>query len=139
MIAGEERRAKARPAILPRDEEARLGAQPMRLPADAAISMEKLTNYLLMELPRGDKSRFLAHAGYTGPEAGRLERDLREQILCLEATPLASRGYGDLYEICGFLRGPNGREVAVRTIWMREHETGIVKFITLIPLGRERL
>jgi hypothetical protein len=28
-------------------------------------------------------------------------------------------------------------EVAVRTIWMREFETGLVKFITLIPVGRE--
>ncbi len=26
----------------------------------------------------------------------------------------------------------------VRTIWMREFATGVVKFITLIPLRRER-
>jgi hypothetical protein len=110
----------------------------MRLPADAAISMAKLTDYLLAELPRGDKSRFLAQAGYTRGGASQLERDLRDHILPLEAISLPSRGYGDLCEICGFLRGPNGKEVAVRTVGMREYETGIVKFITLIPLGRER-
>lgn len=63
---------------------------------------------------------------------------MREQVLCMEAIPLPYRGYGDRYEIRGVLRGPNGMELAVRTIWMREHETGIVKFITLIPLRREQ-
>jgi len=37
----------------------------MKLPGDAVISLEKLTGYLLAEQPRGDKSRFLAEAGYT--------------------------------------------------------------------------
>ena len=37
----------------------------MKLPGDAVINLEKLTGYLLSEQPRGDKSRFLAEAGYT--------------------------------------------------------------------------
>jgi hypothetical protein len=64
----------------------------------------------------------------------RLERDLREQILCLEASPLPPRGYGDRFEIRGTLRGPNGVQVPVRTIWMREITTGVVKLITLVPV-----
>ena len=108
----------------------------MRLPADAVISMEKLRGYLLAELPRGDKSRFLAQAGYTQSNAARLERDLREQVLCLDAVPLPTREYGERYEIEGFLRGPNGVQLHIRTIWMRESERRIVKFITLIPLRR---
>lgn len=111
----------------------------MRLPLDAVISLAKLRDYLLTEQPRGDKSRFLAEAGYTYADPGQLERDLREQVLCLDASPLAPRGYGDRYEIRGVLRGPNEVELSVRTIWMREFATGVVKFITLIPLGRERL
>jgi hypothetical protein len=111
----------------------------MKLPTDAVISMEKLANYLLTELPRGDKSRFLAEAGYTRVNAEQLQRDLREQILSLDATPLPTRGYGERYEIRGRLRGPNGMTLLVRTIWMREFATDAVKFITLIPLRRERL
>jgi hypothetical protein len=111
----------------------------MRLPADAVISMEKLAAYLLTELPRRDKSRFLAEAGYTRDSAEQLERDLREQILSLDAIPLPARGYGERYEIRGSLRGPNGMTLSVRTIWMREFATGIVKFITLIPVRRGRL
>ena len=110
----------------------------MRLPADALISLEKLTDYLLTELPRGDKSRFLREAGYAYADPRRLERELREQVLCLDANPLSPRGYGDRYEIRGILRGPNGVGLPVRTIWMREFATGIVKFITLIPLRREQ-
>ncbi len=109
----------------------------MKLPADASISLDKLTDYLLTELPRGDKSRYLAQAEYTMVNAHELERDLREQILCLEASPLPPRGHGDRYEIRGVLRGPHGVDLPVRTIWMREFETGVVKFITLIPLRRE--
>ncbi len=101
--------------------------------------MEKLADYLLTELPRGDKSRFLAEAGYTRGNAEQLERDLRGQILSLDATALPARGYGERYEIRGSLRGPNGVALSVRTIWMREFATGIVKFITLIPLRRGRL
>jgi hypothetical protein len=110
----------------------------MRLPTNALISMEKLAGYLLTELPRGDKSRFLAEGGYTRRNAEQLERDLREQILSLEATSLPASGYGERYEIRGSLHGPNGTTLSVRTIWMREAATDIVKFITLIPLRRGR-
>jgi len=76
----------------------------MKLPADAVISVEKLEGYLLTELPRGDKSRFLAEAGYTKVNADVLERDLRGQILTCDATLLPARGYGERYEIQGILR-----------------------------------
>lgn len=110
----------------------------MKLPADTIIALEKLTGYLLSEQPRGDKSRFLAEAGYTKANPERLRRDLREQVLRLDATPLPSRGYGDLYEITGILHGPNGVRLPVRTVWMRERATDQAKFITLVPLRRGR-
>jgi len=110
----------------------------MKLPADAIIALEKMTRYLFVDRPRGDKSRFLAKAGYTMANPEQLRRDLREQVLPLDATPLPPRGYGDMYEIRSILRGPNGVGLPVRTIWMRERATGQVKLITLVPLRRER-
>jgi len=110
----------------------------MKLPADAIIALEKMTGYLLADRPRGDKSSFLAEAGYTMANPDQLRRDLREQVLPLNAAPLPPRGYGDMYEIRGILRGPNGVGLPVRTFWMRERATGLVKFITLVPLRRER-
>ncbi|TAJ07217.1 MAG: hypothetical protein EPO61_14740 [Nitrospirae bacterium] len=105
----------------------------MKLPADALIAMDKLTRYLLVPQARGDKSAFLAGAGYARDNAEQLLRDLRSQILPLDATALGSNKFGQYYEIRGKLTGPNGVTLSVRTIWMTEHLLGITKFVTLIP------
>jgi hypothetical protein len=80
---------------------------------------------------RGDKSRFLAKAGFV-PENGEvLLQALREQILPLEAVHLEKSEFGQLFEICGDLTGPSGRTLSVRTIWMTEGLSGRTEFITL--------
>lgn len=105
----------------------------MKLPADTVIAEDKLTRYLLVPHARGDKSAFLAGAGYTLEHAGQLLWDLRAQILPLEAIELESNKFGQYYQIRGTLTGPNGMTVFVRTIWMTEYLSGVTKFVTLIP------
>lgn len=105
----------------------------MKLPADSLIAGDKLTRYLLISQVHGDKSLFLAQAGYTLRNADDLLKDLRLQILSLDAQPLATNQFGQYYEIRGPLTGPNGGTLTVRTIWMTEHLSGITKFVTLIP------
>jgi hypothetical protein len=105
----------------------------MKLSTGAVIATDKLTRYLLVPQARGDKSAFLAGAGYTINNADQLLRDLREQILPLDATALESNKFGQYFEVRGRLTGPNGVVLAVRTIWMTEHLSGITKFVTLIP------
>ena len=105
----------------------------MKLPADTVIARDKLTRYLLVPQARGDKSAFLAGAGYISETADQLLRDLRVQILPLDAVVLESNTFGKYCEIRGRLTGPNGVILAVRTIWMTEHLSGITKFVTLIP------
>lgn len=105
----------------------------MKLPTDAVIAEDKLTRYLLLPQVRGDKSRFLAEAGYTLQQADQLRRDLRTQILSLEAQELESNKFGRYYQVRGTLTGPNGVALPVRTIWMTEHLSGVTKFVTLIP------
>ena len=105
----------------------------MKLPANTIIATDKFTRYLLVRQARGDKSAFLAGAGYTLGNVDQLLHDLRTHILPLEAAPLESGKFGQYYEIRGSLSGPNGVTRAVRTIWMTEHLSGITKFITLIP------
>ncbi|TAJ26049.1 MAG: hypothetical protein EPO64_07005 [Nitrospirae bacterium] len=105
----------------------------MKLPTDTVIATDKLTRYLLVPQARGDKSAFLAGAGYTMENADQLLRDLRAQILPLEAVVLESNKFGQYCEIRGRLTGPNGVALAVRTIWMTEHLSGVTKFVTLIP------
>jgi hypothetical protein len=109
----------------------------MKLPSDAVIAPEKLTRYLLVRQARGDKSAFLASAGYTLANSEQLLRDLRTQMLSHDATPLERTKFGQLYEIRSPLAGPNGTTLRVRSIWMKEHLSGVAKFITLMP-DRER-
>ncbi len=106
---------------------------PVKLPRDALIAAEKLTRYLLVKRPVGDKSEFLKHAGYTLENWQHLEQDLREQMLSRDAVLIERTGHGELFEIRGSLVGPNGVALGVRTVWMRERDSGIAKFITLYP------
>lgn len=105
----------------------------MLLPANALISPEKLIRYLLRPRKRNDKSTWLAQAGYSIETWRVLENDLRRQILSLEAVPTDHTQYGQTYEIRGQLIGPNGKSMAMSTIWMTENATGVTKFITLYP------
>ena len=105
----------------------------MKLPDDSIIPREKVTRYLLISQPRGDKSGFLARAGYTPESAEQLLGDLRTQLLPLDAALGKSNKFGRYYEIRGRLTGPNGVTLAVRAIWMAEHLSGVTKFVTLLP------
>jgi hypothetical protein len=105
----------------------------VKLPADATIAREKLTRYLLVRQARGDKSAFLAQAGYNLENANQLLDDLRAQLLPLDATRLHSTEFGELCEIRATLTGPNGVTLKVRFIWMQERLSQATKFITLIP------
>ncbi len=109
----------------------------MKLPDDAVIAPEKLASYLLVRQARGDKSAFLARAGYTTANFGQLLRDLRQQVLSQEAVSLPRTNFGSSMK-SGRLTGPNGTELRIRSIWMKEHLSGVTKFITLVPDKTER-
>ena len=105
----------------------------MKLPADTIIAPNKLTQYLLRLRVEDDKSQFLELAGYTLTDANRLLRDIREQVLPLDAEFHEETEYGPKYRIRGTLTGPNGRVLHVLTIWLKESATNQVKFVTLFP------
>lgn len=104
----------------------------MKLPADSEIARIKITQYLLRLRDEDDKSKFLALAGYTLAHTNRLLEDLRN-LLAVDAEFMHTTAYGDKYQICGTLTGPNGRALRVTTIWMIEKTTGQTKFVTLYP------
>ena len=68
----------------------------MKLPSNALIASEKLTKYLLVKRPVGDKSEFLKQAGYTLDNWQRLEGDIRQQILSKDGVPIEQTEYGEL-------------------------------------------
>lgn len=103
----------------------------MFLPQDALIAEEKLTKYLLVQLPKDDKSKFLAQAGYTLENWQQLEQDLRMQVLTQPAELIETNRYGRKYIIRARLRGTNQAELNILTIWMVTNST--TKFVTLVP------
>ncbi len=105
----------------------------MKLPGDSEISLDKLTRYLLVPKTKADKSKFLAQAGYSIANAGRLIEDLRSQILPLDGMFEGTTEFGDFFAIRAALRGPNGVSLRVKTIWICEHLRGNVRFVTLLP------
>ena len=109
------------------------GLQTVKLPTDTIIAQAKLRYYLLAWRPRGDKSLWLASAGYTLENWRELERDLRHQLLPREAVLVGTSEYGTMYEIRAKLTGPNGRRLAVRSFWMIATDTGQTRFITMYP------
>lgn len=88
----------------------------MGIPPDAVI-IEKLTGYLLVAREWDDKVRELA-AGAEAVEDGANE-------------------YGTFLRAEGALEGPNGRSLAVVTIWLRSLADGRVRFVTMKPKKEE--
>ena len=105
----------------------------MKLPSTTVIATEKIKDYLLSQRKRNDKSKWLAKAGYSLENWQQLEQDLRTQVLSLDAIPTDETKYGQIFEIKGVVKGPNGETLKVHTIWMREHESKSTKFITMFP------
>lgn len=106
----------------------------MKLPPDVIIPRDKLTRYLLVFQPEGDKSQFLAQAGYTQANPDALEAAIREMIATYDAVLDRHDQYGDFYRVEGTLKGFNERDLLVVTIWiMRTGEEGVYRFVTLKP------
>ena len=105
----------------------------MKIPNDAIISQAKLTQYLLVFKPRNDKSQFLAQAGFTLDNWQALETAIRELILTNEAYQDRTNEYGTFYNVTGKLKGLNGIDLSIVTIWLLRLHDGQFQFITLKP------
>ncbi|MDO8368953.1 MAG: hypothetical protein Q7T20_19300 [Saprospiraceae bacterium] len=103
----------------------------MKLPLDSTIAPEKLTHYLLVFNEQSDKSKFLEKGGYTLDNWEALEEDLRK-LLNNEAVFQKEDTFGEYFIIIGEIA--NG--LNVKTIWLRESGSEVVRFITLIPMAK---
>ncbi|WP_442947595.1 DUF6883 domain-containing protein [Nostoc sp.] len=61
-----------------------------------------------------------------------MERDLRAQVLTQSAEAIETTRYGEKYVIRACLRGINGVELNILSIWMVANDT--TKFVTLVPV-----
>jgi len=110
----------------------------VRIPSDAIIPMEKLTAYLLVPREWDDKSKFLAFAGFTRDNPHLLLAAIRELAATAEAVEDGRSEYGVFLRTEGLLTGPNGRDLAVVTIWLQAWSDGQTRFVTLKPRKEKR-
>ena len=89
--------------------------------------------YLLLTRPEDDKSKFLANVGYTLANWEILEKDIRWALNTHEAVSQGVNVYGEVFELRAIWKGPNGKEVAIVTIWIQLSGTAETRFVTLFP------
>ena len=104
----------------------------MKIPADAIIAREKLTQYLLVPRQKNDKSRFLAQVGFTLQNPDALEEAIRALIAENEAVTDRDNEYGIFYRVEGDVYGPYGI-LSVVTVWILRTNNNRYHFITLKP------
>ena len=105
----------------------------MNIPSDAVIPSAKLNRYLLVKQVRNDKSKFLAQAGFTLNNYTALKKALRELVLTNEAIEDRTEEYGTYYQVTGLLKGLNGVDLDVVTIWLERKIDKQFQFVTLLP------
>jgi hypothetical protein len=106
----------------------------MRLPRDAAVAREKITQYLLIRQSRSDKSAFLERGGFRAGNPDALIKAIEAIRDRGDAQLVDENKFGRYFEAVGILNGPLGVNLRVKTIWMTEHLSGATKFITLVPV-----
>lgn len=110
----------------------------MRVPRDAAIPDEKLTEYLLKLRERNDKSQYLEQAGFTAENPEDLRNAIRQHAAMHEAVEDGRSAYGIFYRVEGELVGPAGRTLPVITIWLEDYTDKQFRFVTLKPHQEKR-
>jgi hypothetical protein len=108
----------------------------MRIPSDAMIAAAKLTDYLLVERPWDDKSRFLRRAGFSRENSAELRDAIRNLADSVEAVEDGQSEYGTFYRVEGPLAGPTAT-LQVVSIWMKRAIDDRFQFVTLKPSRRK--
>ncbi|MEP7171671.1 MAG: DUF6883 domain-containing protein [Bacteroidota bacterium] len=92
------------------------------------IADEKLTDYLLVQKEKNDKSAFLFRLGYTKENWKELQDDIKYIATHNEAVLQLQTPFGNMYEVKGRLKN-----LSIVTIWLLAIGTEKYKFITLFP------
>lgn len=96
------------------------------------ISIEKITEYLLVSKLKIDKSKFLMSLGYTFENWEELLKDIIEIAMNNDLILQRISEFGNLFSIEGNLKNKK-----VVTIWLQQVNNNTYRFITLYPNNYE--
>jgi hypothetical protein len=105
----------------------------------AVIEDAKLRDYLLSSTHSIGryKAAFFARFGYTPDKWRSLKADLLHLVRSEEARPAQDSAYGRKYEVCGIIKGPNGRALEIVTVWIVLQQERTPRFITAYPGAKQ--
>lgn len=110
----------------------------MKLPhrTHVVVSIAKLTEYVLSEThPTGKfKAEFFRNVGFDEDNAARLAKALRKIANSEKVQRVSESVFGSKYIIDGYIEGPNGKKVKVRTVWVIESGQKRPRFVTAYPV-----
>jgi hypothetical protein len=103
--------------------------------SQAVVDPSKVRDYLLSSSHPigGFKSVVFLALGYTRSEWVRLRDDLLTVALSGTAELGEENQFGRKYMVSGTLRGPNGREGVIRTVWLIENAQSAPRFLNGYP------
>jgi len=109
----------------------------MKIPnaEQAVIEVAKIREYLLSPTHSVGrfKAAFFSGLGYSIRDWRRLENDLKAFAISEEAVGGRPSDYGKKYEVRGIIKGPNGKDAAIVTVWIVPFEDRIPRFVTAYP------
>lgn len=97
------------------------------------ISQEKLTEYLLKQRHRNDKSKFLNQLGFYQNNWLLLQEAILEIYYMNDSIYTETSQYGITYKINEILKGLNERQLNITTIWIKNFSSDEIRFVTLFP------
>ena len=113
----------------------------MKLPRaeDAIVDIEKIRDYLLStERPIGRfKAAFFWTLGYSHEQWEQLESDIRGFHTSEDVSEVVESRYGKKYIIRANLKGPNGEEAALVSVWIVLNDEELPRFVTAYPGERQ--
>lgn len=95
---------------------------------EVIVSEEKITDYLLVQKNKNDKSNFLKELGYSIENYQDLIRDILQIAVTYDAVLSGSSEFGNLYKI----QGPLKNQLVI-TIWIEQLPDNTFRFVTLYP------
>jgi hypothetical protein len=105
----------------------------MEMPSSLFLQDQKITQYLLIFQDKDDKSLFLAKAGYTLQNWEQLKEDILRFVPGSQIFATVETAWGLRFKARSQWQGPNGRSIAVMTIWQEDPESEALRFVTLYP------
>ena len=108
--------------------------KPIPNPEQAIVDERKVHSYLLSPVHTvgRHKAQFFRTLGYDQEGWSRLQLDL-QAFAGAEVRTVIETEFGEKFEVCSTLTGPNGRSADVVTIWLVPGGKDVARLVTAYP------